>query len=102
MLNTRPTTLAVQTGRRAKTVDLVHRGGRKTKDDDSGRKDRPMRQTTARDSWRKRKVSGRELVVRTHLFLHTVKVGCQRRDAMCAVRRGENSEYAARGRAHPT
>lgn len=86
MLNTRPTTLAVQTGRRAKTVDLVHRGGRKAKGDDSGRQERPRRQTTARESCRKRNVSGRELVVRTHLFLRDVKEGRQRCGSVRMIR----------------
>jgi hypothetical protein len=63
-----------------------------------------MRQTTARESCRKRKVSGRELVVRTHLFLH-VQGGCQRRDAIGAMRcdwsRWEQ-RLATRGRGHST
>ncbi len=45
----------------------------------AGRKDRALRQRTEIASWRKRKVRGREELVRTHLLLGRSAVICARK-----------------------
>jgi hypothetical protein len=69
MLKTRPTTLAVQTGATARMVDGFHRGGVNLKRWFGGSRERSERHTTEMTSWRRRKVRGREDVLRTHLLL---------------------------------
>lgn len=69
MLNTSPTTLAVQTGATAKMVARFQRGRVNAKRLFEGRSDKAVRQTTDKISWRSRKVRGRADVVKTHLFL---------------------------------